>query len=121
MSIFTLKKKIRRKIKGARAVLDDHYPPALGGPEAAEFDGLVQEAGDASDDILQESFFAGITPTTKTQPTTLTMIEWFEDMAESASDIIDLPLPTAAQKQDAADSYYTISQDRGSLISEYTT
>lgn len=119
--LLTLKKRILKKLNDANSLVTSNYPPALSGQNAIDFDTAAQDAGNDSNDILLDSFFAGITPVSQPQPTTATMIQWFVDMAEEAAAVIDKPLPTPADKQNAADCYYTISQDRGNLISEYTT
>lgn len=120
MSVALFRKLIHKRMREMAGLLDANYPPTLSGSNATT---LTTEANDMKsdcDDILQESLFSGITPVAASQPIGSELYEWLEDIEQDAYTITGLASPTTAEKQEAADIYFTLSGETANLISSYT-
>lgn len=119
MSLSDLARRIRENISRSKSLTNGVSPP-LTGQDALDFETWMIEARSDSDDALDDTFFAGITPALAGQPVGATLMGWLLDMADEALAIVQLPAPTSQQKQTAADGYYTIAGKVEDAIANWT-
>ncbi|MFK7962130.1 MAG: hypothetical protein AB8G96_16580 [Phycisphaerales bacterium] len=120
-SLSELKKKIKKKKQEIVAAVATNYPPQMSGQTSTDFRADTATMASDCDDILLDAYFSGITPVILNQTIGTELIDWFGALADDADAILDLPSPTTAQKQTAADSYATMSHIAGDLNTAYST